>query len=75
MAKCGSFIKKHKFFSFTKVLGMRDQRTKIKSLTNMKKSEKIHPVLKSLKKGMKEVKLIQEGKLKATPLKDFLNKL
>ena len=41
----------------------------------MKKSEKNHPVLKSLKKGMKEVKLIHQGKLKATPLKDFLNKL
>ena len=54
---------------------MRPNEQKIKSLTNMKKSGKIHPVLKSLKKGLKEVKLIQEGKLKATLLKDFLNKL
>ena len=41
----------------------------------MNKSGKIHPVLKSLKKGLKEVKLIQEGKLKATPLKNFLKEL
>ena len=34
-----------------------------------------HPVLKSLKRGLKEVELIKQGKLKATLLKEFLNEL
>ena len=34
-----------------------------------------HPVLKSLKQGLKEVELIKQGKLKATPLKEFLDEL
>ena len=32
-------------------------------------------VLNSIEKGLREVKLIEEGKLKGTPLKDFLNEL
>ena len=42
-----------------------------------KKKKKItakeHRVSKSLKKGLKEVELIKQGKIKATPLKDFLD--
>ncbi|MEO6583725.1 MAG: hypothetical protein ABIO05_05340 [Ferruginibacter sp.] len=34
-----------------------------------------NPVLKSLEQGLKEVELIKQGKLKATPLKEFLNEL
>ncbi len=34
-----------------------------------------HPILKSLKQGLKEVELIKQGKLKATPLKEFLDEL
>ena len=40
-----------------------------------KKSTKENPVLKSLKQGLKEVELIKQGKIKATPLKDFLDEL
>jgi hypothetical protein len=29
----------------------------------------------SVKKGLKEVELIEQGKMKTTPLKDFLNEL
>ncbi len=36
---------------------------------------KQHPVLKSLKQGLKEVELIKQGKLKATPIKEFLDEL
>lgn len=31
--------------------------------------------LKSLEQGFKEIKLIQDGKLKSRPAKDFLNEL
>ncbi len=37
--------------------------------------KKQNPVLKSLKQGLKEVELIKQGKLKATPLKEFLDEL
>jgi len=32
-------------------------------------------ILDNIKAGFEEMKLIKEGKLKATPLKDFLNEL
>lgn len=32
-------------------------------------------VLKSIEKGMQEVKLVEEGKLKSRPVEDFLNEL
>ena len=32
-------------------------------------------ILEGIKEGLKEVKLIQKGKIKATFLKDFLNEL
>lgn len=32
-------------------------------------------ILENIRQGLKEVKLIEEGKLEATPLKDFLNEL
>lgn len=32
-------------------------------------------ILSNIKKGLEEVKLIKEGKLKGTPAKDFLNEL
>ena len=31
-----------------------------------------HPVLKSLKQGLKEVELVKQGKIKSRSLKDFL---
>jgi hypothetical protein len=46
-------------------------------LENMKEepSDSNQKVLKSLEQGFKEVKLIQEGKMKGTPLKEFLDEL
>lgn len=41
----------------------------------IKTTAKQHPVLKSLEQGLKEVELIKQGKLKATPLKEFLDEL
>jgi hypothetical protein len=38
-------------------------------------SERAKKIAKSIKKGLAEVKLIQEGKIKATSLKDFLDEL
>jgi hypothetical protein len=32
-------------------------------------------IKKNIKQGLKEVQLIEQGKMKATPLKDFLNEL
>ena len=32
-------------------------------------------ILSNIKKGLKEVKLARQGKLKTTPAKDFLNEL
>ncbi len=32
-------------------------------------------ILKNIKKGLEEVKLANQGKLKTTPVKDFLNEL
>lgn len=32
-------------------------------------------ILNGIKKGFKEVQLVEKGKLKATPIKDFLNEL
>ena len=32
-------------------------------------------IKKSIKQGLKEVQLIEKGKMKATPLKEFLNEL
>jgi hypothetical protein len=32
-------------------------------------------IKKNIKQGLKEVRLIEQGKMKATPLKDFLNEL
>ena len=32
-------------------------------------------ILTDLKQGLKELKMIQQGKLKSTPLKDFLHDL
>lgn len=40
-----------------------------------KSLNKQHPVLKSLRQGLKEVVLIKQGKLKATRLKEFLDEL
>jgi hypothetical protein len=40
-----------------------------------KAATKQHPVLKSLEQGLKEVELIKQGKLKAAPLKEFLDEL
>ena len=32
-------------------------------------------IKENIKQGLKEVRLIEQGKMKATPLKDFLNEL
>lgn len=32
-------------------------------------------IKENIRQGLKEVKLIEQGKMKATPLKDFLNEL
>ena len=32
-------------------------------------------VLENIKQGLQEVQLIEQGKMKATPLKDFINEL
>lgn len=40
---------------------------------NKKVAAKQHSVLKSLEQGLKELELIKQGKLKANPLKEFLN--
>ena len=32
-------------------------------------------IKENIKQGLKEVQLIEQGKMKATPLKDFLNEL
>ena len=32
-------------------------------------------ILDNIRQGLKEVQLIEQGKMKATPLKDFLNEL
>ncbi len=32
-------------------------------------------IVTDLKQGLKELKMIEQGKLKSTPLKDFLNEL
>jgi hypothetical protein len=48
----------------------------IQEPVKMKKSTaKEDRVLKSLEQGLKEVELIKQGKLKATPLKEFLDEL
>jgi len=40
-----------------------------------KPASKQHPVLKGLQQALAEVELIKQGKLKATPLKEFLDEL
>ncbi len=40
-----------------------------------KTTAKQHPVLKSLPQALKEIELIKQGKLKATPPKEFLEEL
>ncbi len=53
-----------------------DDYVEIQAPVNKKKpASKQHPVLKSLKQALAEVELIKQGKLKATPLKEFLDKL
>jgi hypothetical protein len=47
----------------------------IQEPSKKKKPVPKHRVLKSLEQGLKEVELIKQGKLKATPLKEFLNEL
>ncbi len=46
-------------------------KTEKKPLVSKEKKQ----VLNCIKTGLKEIKLIEQGKLKATPLKDFLDEL
>lgn len=45
----------------------------------LKKEEKMNEwkkeTLANIRRGFEEMKLVEEGKMKATPLKDFLNEL
>lgn len=45
-----------------------------KKVSQKKRSDK-QRILKGIEKGLKQVKLVKEGKLKARPLKNFLNEL
>jgi hypothetical protein len=42
---------------------------------NKRTAKRKHPVQKSIEQGLREVELVKKGKLKATPLKDFLDEL
>ena len=44
-----------------------------KTITDNEPSKEL--ILQGIKQGLKEVKLIEQGKMKAKPLKDFLNEL
>ncbi len=45
------------------------------STTETKTSKEKKEIIGDIKQGMKELKMIEQGKLKSTPLKDFLNEL
>lgn len=55
--------------AFAKALKLKFQ------VSKHKVSESKKEILDNIQQGMKEVKLMEEGKLKATPAKDFLNEL
>lgn len=59
----GFFLELVKYFDFVKV--------EKEDYTEPTKDE----IKESITQGLKEVKLIEQGKMKATPLKDFLNEL
>lgn len=62
-SKVGFFLELIKNFDFVKV----------------EKQDYIEPskdeIKENIKQGLKEVRLIEQGKMKATPLKDFLDEL
>jgi hypothetical protein len=62
-SKVGFFMELIKNFDFVK-LGNEDY-------TEPTKEE----IKKNIKQGLKELQLIEQGKMKATPLKDFLHEL
>ena len=45
------------------------------STPEVKISKEKKEIIEDVKQGMKELKMIEQGKLKSTPLKDFLNEL
>ncbi len=45
------------------------------SMPETKISKDKKEIIGDIKQGMKELKMIEQGKLKSTPLKDFLNEL
>lgn len=55
--------------AFAKALKLKIQ------ISKTKVSESKKEILANIEQGFKEVKLMEEGKLKATPAKDFLNEL
>ncbi len=69
-------VKQPKKLPFIKeMLSAFDKYIEIEEPKKKKKTTKEHPVLKGLKQGLKEVELIKQGKIKATPLKDLLDEL
>jgi hypothetical protein len=62
-SKVGFFLELVKNFDFVKV--------EKGDYTESTKDE----IKESITQGLKEVQLIEQGKMKATPLKDFLNEL
>ena len=56
------------------LLGIKDWE-KIQKKLHIEKSEQGHPVLESIKQGLKEVELAKKGKLKTRSLKDFLDEV
>ena len=54
----------------------KDLKKKHKDLAAMEKNTPSkEDIIKNLKKGLKEVELYKDGKLKTTSMKDFLNEL
>lgn len=45
------------------------------SMPETKISNEKKEIIRDIKQGMKELKMIEQGKLKSTPLKDFLDEL
>ncbi len=62
-SKVGFFLELIKNFDFVKI--------EKQGYTEPTKDE----IKENIKQGLKEVQFIEQGKMKATPLKDFLNEL
>jgi len=63
-----------KYPSFIELINSLEYVT-VNDLKKNTKKDAEHPVLKSLRQGLKEVELVKKGKLKSRPLKDFLDEV